>query len=296
MSNPQQIKICTNPDCSNVVKRPNQKFCCEKCKNAVNNAKRITIKIKTCTVCKKIFETTDNKLKICSDKCSIDRNELEKKELHNYISRLRFEFIELINDQDREHYADMLIDKYITDRQTQHAFFMFQSKSISKFNIANYNPEFKYNPLPHKLKRKNIDNLYHVVIDDQYDMKSLTYDVVANIFYGIPDRSLNFPTIAGSYKTKAAALQKLRQLEQILAYNDERTLLLLDARIVENDLFEAIVYTEELKKYTDVFVYTANRCKQLYGDTLYNYRKSLVDPKHQKIDIFDLIFDNKSGR
>jgi hypothetical protein len=287
MSNPQEIKMCTNPDCSNAVKRPNQKFCCEQCKNAVNNAKRITIKIKTCTVCKKIFETTDNKRKICSDKCSIDRNELEKKELHDYIANLRFEFIELKDDQDRLHYADMIIDTYCgpDGRKTQQAFFMFQSKLINEFNIANYNPEFKYNPLPQKLKRQKIHELYHVVISDEYGMKSLTTDITAKMFRGIPNEPLNFPTISGSYKTKAAALKKLRQLEQILAYNDERTLLLLDARIVENDLFEAIVYTEELKKYTDVFVYTANRCKQLYGDTLYNYRKSLAGPKHQRIDI-----------
>lgn len=289
---PDGTRLCQNPDCSNVVEgRVTKVYCDTPCQIAAKNAKRIKIKTKTCVVCNNEFPTTDAKRIVCSDKCKSqhDQNKLDahNKELHEFIAKSRFEFIELTNDEDREDYADKLIDDFCSNYKVEQAFWLVEHKKTAQFIT-----EFVYDPLPTRLTNAKRKDHYVVALVEEYNLEKDMIIAVPRLFYnnvppvtsiqkvktGTEIRNCLVPlraTFAGAWKTKGPANDKLEELKRILDYDDERTALFMEARVIKHDLFDAVVYTEELKKYTDVFVFTEQRSKSLYGDTLFNYKKSL---------------------
>jgi len=211
----------------------------------------------------------------CKSQHNQNKLDAHNKELYEFIANSRFEFIELTNDEDRLHYADMLIDKFCSNYKVEQAFWLVEhTKSVS------FLTEFKYDPLPVTLPKSKRSDRYVVAVNFFHDKDQNLIEPVIETFFQYPQEELQFPIYAGQYVTKSAAKRKREELEKVLSYGDERTTLFLDARIIKHDLFEAVVCTDELKKYTDVFVYTENRCKRLYGDTLLNYKKTLrsTDP------------------
>lgn len=261
-------KQCVNPDCMNHVKRSNQKFCSVRCKNAVNNAKRAVTKTKKCTVCKKTFTTTDNKQKFCAQTCKHERAEQIAQESYDLLRSTRRDFIELRSEPERQKFADDMIERYCTDSVMRRAFYRHLK--------LQFKPDFIYNPHDISGKKVNPKRPFAVVLHDKYNDDFTEWEPVVSIFaYKVP--TLSFPIYYGQYQYKSHAERKKANLEKILSYNDDRTQLLLDARVVQHNRVEATLHLEEINRWVDAFIYTEGRCRYLHDglsiDEFYKKKK-----------------------
>lgn len=82
------------------------------------------------------------------------------------------------------------------------------------------------------------------------------------------------PRYYGPYKYKSHAERKRAELEQILSYDDDRSVLLGDFRVIKHDLTEATLYLEELKRWTDAFVYAEGHCRYVHNMSVDNYYRN----------------------
>ncbi|QCO57465.1 hypothetical protein EOK75_17275 (plasmid) [Pseudorhodobacter turbinis] len=278
----KRIRTCAHCDAELTGSR-SQKYCNQVCKNAANNAKNnalsklLRTQEKTCVVCDATFTTSKSSTITCSVACA----EIEQKNkvaAHNAEAdvlcvKLRRMFIELTSKFERENFAKNLIEEHNTNPLVRTVFhrvnkvFKPLPKPIYKLN---YNPK-KDRPSPSQMKDKHVV-MVHAVID----LKAGTVDYVAGIFKdSIPH--FRDSIFIGAYKNLRDAKKKVAEINTVLSYDDERTVLLIDYRLVNHDRSSAALLIEEIDMDMNVFTYTELYSKLTYKDSvLINYYNVLA--------------------
>lgn len=281
-SAPEQ-KICQNPSCSApIIGRASKKFCSTKCKNAshnsVTNAKKLRTYDKVCAVCAKPFVTTDNRVVACSKACKTLRHMVQLRkntgEVKQFAHETRLMFLATKSSIARNKIADALIIRAKKDTIVRQAFYLHSIDKIPFLTNANYDP------LPSRPLRSDAKNKTSVMLYTKYDDATEQVDYVVKCFTDRVPRRLKCyidSICIGTYAAQQLAEAKKQEIERILSYEDARTQLLLEHRLVEHNLEEANIRLDSINNWVDVFDLANKRCRKRHGVVVSEYARNDAD-------------------
>jgi hypothetical protein len=261
-SNPP--RICQNPDCSAIVTgRVDRLTCSQKCRNAVKIAKRAAvIKTRNCEVCQKSFIVSAENRKLCSDDCRDHQHkrQLRNSELRVYAVKddLRGQLIAAKTEDQLRQFGRDITDAFINDAQVRSAYYYQSQIKKSKPNNITKNPPRR------KLKADRRTVMVYCSPTSSKLRVGIFKGSVAHSFNRAGETGKNIPILNAGTSNMDLATKRKAEIERILAYDDDRTSLLLEHGIIIHNDTEAKLLLGEITLGLDAFEFMKLYCKVIY--------------------------------